>query len=424
MQTLLFVLGVLSFSLPLSARIGDTREKCTWRYGEPTPVDAGDDSLSWANGSYIIIARFFEGACDRISFKRLDKKPITTEETVRLLRDCGGERKWEPLPNTGDGIAAFITSDFALIAAYEDAEQALSIKTEGAIKRLKAGSESEPLTGAQVQKNFDQYSQKDIKALRFGGYDLFQSAAKTALESSSVSAGRYAKKTLYEMFGEDVLASFKEAFDASGPEWLVGSLLIHAANINGIKVAPSVVAEYEKQSMRLSANPSLPADGAKQVAIFYAGLTDRNNEAASTKAATPPSSESAPEKSQAAVGEASPNRLSEEEYIKINQEVIADFKKDPRQTGEKAKQLLIRMLELENHPSDQKAFDVGAIYTINSMLLALANSSMIKRDDGFIKTYQEQAESAAQNAPDSRTGQFIRFISDVMIRVNAKIPAK
>ena len=118
------------------------------------------------------------------------------------------------------------------------------------------------------------------------------------------------------------------------------------------------------------------------------------------------------------------NHLSNAEYDQFNETMFREHQNDPQRTGEQAEQILIGMLGLEEKQWTHKVFETDAKYTINSMLLLVANANKIKRGKAFIEEYKKQSEATAKMLHDEGQVMFLETTTDLLIRENGKLPAK
>jgi hypothetical protein len=115
------------------------------------------------------------------------------------------------------------------------------------------------------------------------------------------------------------------------------------------------------------------------------------------------------------------NHLSKAEYDNFNKTIFEEHRKDPQQVGEQAEQILIGMLALEDKQWTHKIFEIDVNYTVNTMLLLVANANKIKRGRTFIDEYKKQSEATARQLHDETQVMFLETTTDLLIRENGKL---
>jgi hypothetical protein len=118
------------------------------------------------------------------------------------------------------------------------------------------------------------------------------------------------------------------------------------------------------------------------------------------------------------------NHLSRAEYDQLNETIFHEHQKDPQRAGDQAEQILIGMLGLEEKEWTHKVFETDVNYTINTMLLLVANANKIKRGKTFIDEYKKQSEATAKLLHDEAQVMFLETTTDLLIRENGKLPAR
>ena len=116
------------------------------------------------------------------------------------------------------------------------------------------------------------------------------------------------------------------------------------------------------------------------------------------------------------------NHLSKAEYDQFSETIFHEHQKDPQHVGDQAEQILIGMLGLEDKQWTHKVFETDINYTINSMLLLVANANRIKRGKTFIDEYKKQSEATAKLLHDEAQVMFLETTTDLLIRENGKLP--
>ena len=96
---LTFVLGIL----PASARLGESLEQLTSRYGAPTSTSK--KLTVFQKGPVLIMVTLWEGKCDSIILIRPENSPYTNDQIQALLDVNAGDSVW-----TGEN-KRFVTTD-------------------------------------------------------------------------------------------------------------------------------------------------------------------------------------------------------------------------------------------------------------------------------------------------------------------------
>jgi hypothetical protein len=79
------------------------------------------------------------------------------------------------------------------------------------------------------------------------------------------------------------------------------------------------------------------------------------------------------------------------------------------------------MLGLEQKQWTHKVFETDVNYTVNTMLLLVANANKIKRGKSFIDEYKKQSEATAKVLGDATQVMFLETTTDLLIRENGKL---
>jgi hypothetical protein len=127
----------LTTSSTLFARIGETEQECTARYGEPVKKGS-NDSLLYQKSDLNIFITFFDGKADAIAYWKIAKGEQLSENEVEILlnSNSGGvpwkkravismDREWE-------------TENGELLATYDNGEHMLMVGTKDYLARQKA----------------------------------------------------------------------------------------------------------------------------------------------------------------------------------------------------------------------------------------------------------------------------------------------
>jgi hypothetical protein len=131
---LLFPWGVANIC---QARIGDTLQEATKRYGRVVKKESADEFAMFKDASYYITAHFYDGKTDAIAYVKTGsgaKGAFSDREIEMLLRINGNGQTWER-SKAKAGIYKWKTEDSRLEAAYSESKF-LVITTVGYLKRL------------------------------------------------------------------------------------------------------------------------------------------------------------------------------------------------------------------------------------------------------------------------------------------------
>jgi hypothetical protein len=115
------------------------------------------------------------------------------------------------------------------------------------------------------------------------------------------------------------------------------------------------------------------------------------------------------------------NRLSDKEYDAFCQAMYDEYQKDSQKAFEKAYTVLMTMIGLDKKPEVQGIFKVNITYTINTLLLVVANANKIHRGDKFIKEYKEQMDWTRKRLTSEADIMLLETMTDLFIRENAKL---
>lgn len=142
-------------TLPAQARLGETIEECTARYGKPKPFGKDGGTMAfWKNG-FIILASFYEAKCDSIIFFKQEKDAlglsgkISEVELNSLLEANGAGRKWVEIPHASVD-KRWVTEDGLRGAGYDSIQHSLVVFTTASADRSaarQAAEEKEKLKG-------------------------------------------------------------------------------------------------------------------------------------------------------------------------------------------------------------------------------------------------------------------------------------
>jgi hypothetical protein len=120
----------LTTSATLFARIGETEQECTARYGEPFEK-LPNNSVLYRKSDLGLLINFFNGKADSIAYRKIAKGQQLSENEVEILlnNNSGGvpwkkhavismNREW--LTENGELVATYVTHERLLMVATKD----------------------------------------------------------------------------------------------------------------------------------------------------------------------------------------------------------------------------------------------------------------------------------------------------------------
>ena len=131
---LLFFWGVANLC---QARIGDTLQEATKRYGRVLKKESADEFAMFKEPPYYITAHFHDGKTDAIAYVKTGSGPkgaFSDREIEMLLQINGNGQTWER-SKAKAGMYQWKTEDRRLEAAYSESKF-LVVTTAGYLKRL------------------------------------------------------------------------------------------------------------------------------------------------------------------------------------------------------------------------------------------------------------------------------------------------
>jgi len=161
-------------SLNAEARLGETLEQCTQRYGDP--IKDSDGSFHFSKSNFEIFILFYKGKAATIVYRKKiissdDKVTALSEfeaklkglfnnnEVTELLRINGGESVWKEYTGSKN---AWHTSDDKFAAIYNEKSDELTVLTEEYRKHIEAEQK------AKRDRELAEQKAKDVKGL--GGF--------------------------------------------------------------------------------------------------------------------------------------------------------------------------------------------------------------------------------------------------------------
>lgn len=136
---------VLLTTLSAVARLGETFDECTARYGKHVRISDDGEVYVFESGSFRIFIEFHEGKADLIAYKRLAPtkdyvgKPIqmTTTEIHSLLDKNFGDSPWKT-SHPDLYRVDYICEDKSMTATYSTLTGKLLVLTDKALQRVLA----------------------------------------------------------------------------------------------------------------------------------------------------------------------------------------------------------------------------------------------------------------------------------------------
>ena len=133
---LLLLLGVANIC---QARIGDTLEEASERYGKPVHKASADEFAMFKEASYYITAHFHDGKTDAITYVKAGsesstKRAFSDDEIEMFLKINGSGQTWER-SKAKAGLQEWRTEGRKFQAVYSESKF-LVITTAGYAKRL------------------------------------------------------------------------------------------------------------------------------------------------------------------------------------------------------------------------------------------------------------------------------------------------
>jgi hypothetical protein len=149
MKTLLILILA---TIPALARIGETPEQCTARYGKPI---SDDGSVSvYVKAGFIIVAQFHQGKAEMLLVGKQERDileksiPMSAAEIKTVLDANANGSDWELVGKVID--QEWATKDKLIVAVYKPMDRQLTIATEACLTRSaaeKAAKEKQNLEG-------------------------------------------------------------------------------------------------------------------------------------------------------------------------------------------------------------------------------------------------------------------------------------
>lgn len=128
-----------------NARIGETLEQCTVRYG--APVTNSNNSAAFIKAGFVIGVMFYNGKVDSLAIAKVEKDAfgksieMSDNEISQLLKANSGNRKWKEITRSLD--RSWLTEDAQVVAIYERSKRQLTIMTKDAAERSGADKKAE-----------------------------------------------------------------------------------------------------------------------------------------------------------------------------------------------------------------------------------------------------------------------------------------
>ena len=125
----------------LLARIGETEQECTARYGEPFEK-LPNNSVLYRKSDLGLVITFFNGKADSIAYRKIVKGQQLSENEVEiLLNSNSGGVPWKK--HAGAPVnREWLTENGELVATYVTHERLLMVVTKDYLARRKAKIEA------------------------------------------------------------------------------------------------------------------------------------------------------------------------------------------------------------------------------------------------------------------------------------------
>ena len=127
------------------ARIGETLEQCTIRYG--APVTKSNTNAVFIKAGFAIAVMFYEGKVDSLGITKIEKDALgksiemSENEISQLLRANSGDRKWKEISHSFE--RSWLTEDAQIVAIYGPSTHLLTIMTKDSAERAAAARKTE-----------------------------------------------------------------------------------------------------------------------------------------------------------------------------------------------------------------------------------------------------------------------------------------
>lgn len=118
------------------------------------------------------------------------------------------------------------------------------------------------------------------------------------------------------------------------------------------------------------------------------------------------------------------NHMTVKEYNEFNRNIYSEFQKNPEQTYNKSYTILMTMLGLDKKPESRAMFNVEMVFTVNTLLLVVANANNVYREKAFIKDYRKQVAVTRKLLTKDSDILLLETMTDMFIKQNAKLEPK
>jgi hypothetical protein len=152
----------LTTSSTLFARIGETEQQCTARYGEPVKK-LPNDSLLYQKSDLNIFITFFNGKADAIAYRKIAKGHQLSENEVEiLLNSNSGGVPWKKHALISVD-REWVTENGELLTTYDSGEHLLMVGTKDYLAREKAKKDAK----AKILRDFNRSKRVSAYRCRF-----------------------------------------------------------------------------------------------------------------------------------------------------------------------------------------------------------------------------------------------------------------
>ncbi len=142
MKSLLYVL--ILFPSIASARIGETPEECSKRYGDPVKIDKAEQTIVYKKAGLGIMVWFWEGHAHQIFYMKLTdegvmgREELSNAEREKLLESNKGDSEWKKGEQLFEVNPFWKSKDGKRHARYDSFQKAFVILTEAFALHQKA----------------------------------------------------------------------------------------------------------------------------------------------------------------------------------------------------------------------------------------------------------------------------------------------
>lgn len=115
------------------------------------------------------------------------------------------------------------------------------------------------------------------------------------------------------------------------------------------------------------------------------------------------------------------NSLSPKQYDEFNRMIFEQTIRDPHDSGEQAKHILIGMLGLEKRPESHGIFEIDINFNVNAMLLLVANANKIKRESEFVEEFGRQMSNTRRQLKNEDQRTYFDVMTLLLLSEQSKL---